>query len=237
SPGPGPRRAGLLTEVDRFDPGAFAISPREAEEMDPQQRLALELGWEAVCDAGLTRARIAATPTGVWMGASWHHYAVLHSRAGAAITGHTSTGLASNMIANRISYFLDAGGPSMVVDTACSSSLVAILLACRSLAAGETRLALAGGVSLLLDPEDTLGMERFGGLSPRGQLRPFDAEADGYVRGEGGGVVVLERLSDAIRHGDRVLALIRGGAVNNDGRSNGLTAPNQRAQVAVLRDA
>ncbi len=206
--------------------------------MDPQQRLALELSWEALEDAGTPPLRLAESRTGVFFGALFTDYALLQDRAGGeAITAHSSTGGAACIIANRVSYALGLQGPSLTVDTACSSSLVAVHLACQSLRSGESDLALAGGVSLMLVPETTMGFSRLGAMSPDGHSRAFSAGANGYVRSEGGGVVVLKRLSDALRAGDPIYAVVRGSAVNNDGASNGLTAPNPRAQQAVLRDA
>ncbi|WUS30824.1 SDR family NAD(P)-dependent oxidoreductase [Streptomyces sp. NBC_01255] len=232
------RWGGFVEDVDRFDAAFFGISPREAAEMDPQQRLALELGWEALERAGLDPSSLAGTRTGVFAGAIWDDYATLKHRQGAAaITPHTVTGLHRGIIANRLSYTLGLRGPSLVVDSGQSSSLVAVHLACESLRRGESELALAGGVSLNLVPDSTIGASKFGGLSPDGRAYTFDARANGYVRGEGGGFVVLKRLSRAIADGDPVLAVIRGSAVNNGGAAKGMTAPDAQAQEAVLREA
>ena len=221
------RWGGFVDQVDRFDPQFFGISPREAVQMDPQQRLALELAWEALEDAGAPPPRLAESRTGVFLGALFTDYALLQDRAGPeAITAHSSTGGAACIIANRVSYALGLQGPSLTVDTACSSSLVAVHLACQSLRSGESDMALAGGVSLMLVPETTMGFSRLGAMSPDGRCRAFGAGANGYVRSEGGGVVVLKRLEDALRDGDPIYAIVRGSAVNNDGASNGLTAPN-----------
>jgi len=232
------RWGGFIDGIDRFDPQFFGISPREAIQMDPQQRLILELAWEALEDAGIPPPALKDSRTGVFMGALFTDYTLLKDRAGAeAITTHSSTGGAACIIANRVSYALGLQGPSMTIDTACSSSLVAVHLACQSLRAGESDLALAGGVNLMLIPETTMGFTKLGAMSPDGSSRAFDASANGYVRSEGAGVVALKRLDDALRDGDSIYAVVRGSAVNNDGASNGLTAPNPRAQQAVVRDA
>ncbi|MBL8974244.1 MAG: acyltransferase domain-containing protein, partial [Myxococcales bacterium] len=232
------RRGGFLDRVDAFDPLFFGISPREAVDMDPQQRLALELAWEALEDAGVVPSSIRETPAGVFLGAIFGDYERLLLRRGAGgATPHTSTGSARGILANRISYALGLQGPSLVVDTACSSSLVAVHLACHSIQRGESTLALAGGVQLNLDPDTGVEMCKFGALSPDGRCATFDARANGYVRGEGGAVVVLKPLSAALRDGDRVYGVLLGSAVNNDGPSNGLTAPNPEAQRKVLAEA
>jgi len=231
------RRGGFIADVVGFDPGFFGISPREAKELDPQQRLALELSWEALEDAGVAPAKLRESRTGVFFGAMWDDYAKLIAGSSEAIVQHTATGQNPSIIPARISYTLGLNGPSFVVNTACSSSLVATHLAIHSLQRGESSLCLVGGVNLMLSPESSLAMAKFGGLSPDGRSRAFDARANGYVRGEGGGVVVLKPLSRALADGDRIYCLLRGSAVNNDGFSNGLTAPSPRAQEAVLRDA
>jgi acyl transferase domain-containing protein len=235
---PGTRFGGFIEEVDRFDPGFFGISPREAAAMDPQQRLALELAWEALEDAGIAPSAIRGDAAGVFLGAIAGDYASLADRRGPeAIDRYTATGLYRSIIANRISYVLGLGGPSLTVDAAQSASLVAVHLACESLRRGESKLALAGGVHLNLDPRGALGAARIGGLSPDGRCFTFDARANGFVRGEGGGLVVLKPLADAKEDGDRVYCVIRGSAVNNDGGGAGLTAPNRTAQEAVLGTA
>ena len=232
------RWGGFIDQVDRFDPQFFGISPREAVQMDPQQRLALELGWEALEDAGIPPPRLVESRTGVFVGALFTDYALLQDRGGpGAITTHSSTGGAACIIANRVSFVLGLQGPSLTVDTASSSSLVAVHLACQSLRSGESDLALAGGVNLMLVPETTMGLTKLGAMSPDGRSRAFDAGANGYVRGEGAGIVTLKRLSDAVRDGDRIYAVVRGSAVNSDGASDGLTAPSPEAQQAVLRGA
>jgi acyl transferase domain-containing protein/acyl carrier protein len=231
------RSAGLLDRIDEFDPGFFGISPREASQMDPQQRLALELAWEALEDAGATTAALRGSRTGVFVGVVWRDYESVARKAGAEITLHSGTGQASSIVANRISYALGLQGPSLALDTACSSSLVSVHLACRSLASGESSLAIAGGVNVILDPDTMVALSKFGGLSPTDRLCAFDARANGFVRGEGGGFVVLKSLSRALEDGDAIYAVIRGSAVNNDGASNGLTAPNPQAQEAVIAEA
>ncbi len=231
------RRAGFLSDVDQFDAACFSMSPREAAEVDPQQRLALEVCWEGLEDAGVPIDALRGSATGVFMGAIWHDYADLHRQADAAITAHTGLGQALDIIANRVSYTLGLQGPSMTIDTACSSSLVAIHLACQSLRNRESTLALAGGVSLMLSPDTMVALSKFGGLSPDGRSMAFDKRANGFARGEGAGVVVLKRLSVALAAGDRIYCWIRGSAVNNDGFSNGLSAPNPAAQESVLREA
>ncbi|MFK0290293.1 type I polyketide synthase, partial [Streptomyces sp. NPDC090442] len=230
------RRGGYLDHVDRFDAAFFGISPREAAAMDPQQRLMLELSWEALEDAGVVPSAIRGTRTGVFIGAIGDDYATLMRRGGAeAIGRHTLTGLQRGVIANRVSYTLGLHGPSVAVDTVQSSSLVAVHMACESLRRGESTVALAGGVSLILVPESTVSAAKFGGLSPDGRCYTFDERANGYARGEGGGLVVLKPLTDALRDGDRVYCVIRGSAVNNDGSTDGLTVPSASAQEEVLR--
>ncbi|MFJ4578699.1 SDR family NAD(P)-dependent oxidoreductase [Streptomyces echinatus] len=231
------RRGGFLTDVDRFDPRFFGISPREAAEMDPQQRLALELAWNGLQDAGIPPGSLHGSSTGVFLGTLWSDYARLAGRGLDAVRQHTATGQEPSIVPARISYTLGLQGPSIGVNTACSSSLVALHLACQSLRSGESGLALAGGVNLVLAPESSAAMSKFGAMSPHGRSAAFAASADGYVRAEGGGVVVLKRLSAALADGDRIHCLIRGSAVNNDGPSNGLTAPNPAAQQAMLRTA
>ena len=232
------RWGGFLEQVDQFDPLFFGISPREAELMDPQQRLLLEVSWEALENAGQTQQQLAGSQTGVFIGISNYDYSRLQFNHPVATSNvYSSTGNAFSIAANRLSYLLDLRGPSWAVDTACSSSLVAVHQACQSLRSGESHLALAGGVNLILSPELTITFAKAGMLAADGRCKTFDAKADGYVRGEGCGVVVLKRISDAQRDGDHILAVIRGSAVNQDGRSNGLTAPNGLSQQAVIRQA
>ncbi|MEU5770112.1 beta-ketoacyl synthase N-terminal-like domain-containing protein, partial [Streptomyces asoensis] len=223
-------------QIETFDAAFFGISPREAALMDPQQRLALELGWEALEDAGLPPAGLAGQRSGVFVGVIADDYAALSARLGADALGpHSLTGLHRSMIANRVSYALGLRGPSMTVDTGQSSSLVSVHLACESLRTGESTVALAGGVNLNLLPETTERVARFGALSPDGRCHTFDARANGYVRGEGGAVVVLKRLSQAVADGDTIHCLLLGSAVNNDGGGESLTAPHRAAQEEVLR--
>ncbi|MCP3063711.1 SDR family NAD(P)-dependent oxidoreductase [Myxococcus sp. K38C18041901] len=227
----------FLDTVDRFDPGFFGISPREAGQLDPQQRLMLELSWEALEDAGIAPGTLRGSRTGVFTGLVWRDYADLQTLQGASASLHTCTGHAGSIVANRVSYVFGFEGPSLAIDTACSSSLVAILEACRSLRAGESTLALAGGVQLNLSPRTLQAVSAFGALAPDGRCKTFDARANGYGRGEGAGVVVLKPLSRALADGDSIYCVIRGGAVNNDGASNGLTAPSPKAQEQLLRAA
>lgn len=233
------RWAGLLRDdqIAAFDPLFFRISPREAEEIDPQQRMFLELCWDALQDAGMRPFALTDTRTGVFAGVVWDDYGQLNARNPAGLSLHSATGKSRAMVANRVSYVFGLQGPSISLDTACSSSLCAVHLACQSLATGDSDLALAGGINLLVDPLTMVSLSKFGGLSAGSACRAFDASADGFVRGEGGGVVVLKRMSRAIGDGDRVYAVIGGTAMNNDGASNGLTAPNPRAQEGVLRQA
>jgi amino acid adenylation domain-containing protein len=231
------RWGGFIDRIDEFDAQFFGISPREAIVMDPQQRVLLELAWEALEDAGLSSEQIAGTRSGVFIGISTNDYAHRQLTDIESVDAYMGTGNSLSVAANRISYFLDLNGPSMAVDTACSSSLVAVHLACTSLWNGESELALAGGVNLILSPAITVNFTKAGVSSPDGRCKTFDAAANGYVRGEGAAIVVLKPLSSALRDGDRVYAVIRGTAISQDGRTNGLMAPNPRGQEAVLHEA
>ena len=231
------RWGSYLSDIDTFDADFFEISLREAVKMDPQQRMMLEVAWEALENAGIPATTLRRSQTGVFVGASLSEYAYLASTDLPSVDAWSNSGGALSIIANRLSYILDLRGPSVTVDTACSSSLVALHLACQSLRTQDCDVALAGGVNLLLSPAVFRGFDQSGALSKTGACHSFDADADGFVRGEGCGVVVLKRLSDALRDGNRPLAVIRGSAVNQDGRSNGLLAPNPAAQMAVLRSA
>uniref|UniRef100_UPI003567012B type I polyketide synthase n=3 Tax=Mycobacterium marinum TaxID=1781 RepID=UPI003567012B len=231
------RWGSYLTDIDAFDADFFEISASEADKMDPQQRLLLEVAWEALEHAGIPPSSLRRSQTGVFAGSCLSEYGAIASTDLTQVDGWSNTGGAMSIIANRLSYFLDLRGPSVAVDTACSSSLVAIHLACQSLRMQDSNLAIAAGVNLLLSPAVFRGFDQVGALSPTGNCRAFDAAADGFVRGEGAGVVVLKRLTDAQQDGDRVLAVICGSAINQDGRSNGLMAPNPAAQQAVLRAA
>ncbi|AUX31976.1 MULTISPECIES: type I polyketide synthase [Sorangium] len=233
------RRGAFLDEVDRFDAGFFGISPREAEGLDPQQRLLLEVSWEALERAAIAAPDLAGTATGVFVGIMNGDYGLLVADhvSDERLDGYVGTGNGFSFQAGRISYALGVHGPCMALDTACSSSLVAIHLACQSLRNGECRVALAGGVNLILSPRPNIVLSHLRALAPDGRSKAFDASADGYGRGEGCGVLVLKRLSDALRDGDPIVALIRGSAVNHDGPSGGLTVPNGVAQRALIRRA
>jgi acyl transferase domain-containing protein len=235
------RDGGFLTswKPDEFDAEFFSIAPREAAAMDPQQRLVLEVAWEALEDAGITAQAIRGSQTSVFIGLTANDYSL--ALAGSARPEHAdayaSFGNAANFAAGRLAYFLGARGPALVIDTACSSSLVAVHLACQSLRRRESDTAFAAGTNLILRPENSIACSRFGMLSPDGRCKTFDENADGYVRSEGCGVVVLKRLSDALRDGNRLQAVVRGSAVNQDGASSGQTVPNGPAQQALLREA
>jgi acyl transferase domain-containing protein/acyl carrier protein len=232
------KRGGFLDEVDRFDAAFFRIAPREAVHLDPQHRLLLEVAWEALERAGQTRGSLDGSATGVFIGITTSDYAQIIRREGSvALDAYVPTGTAFNAAAGRLSYLLGLQGPSMAVDAACASSLVAVHLACQSLHTGDCRLALAGGVNLMLEPDAHIAMSRAHALAPDGRCKTFDAGADGYGRGEGCGVVVLKRLSNAIADRDPILALVRGSAVMQDGHCGGLTVPNGAAQQAVIRAA
>ncbi|MGA5168826.1 MULTISPECIES: type I polyketide synthase [Streptomyces] len=232
------RWGGFIDGVGHFDPEFFGISPKEAAAMDPQQRLLLELGWEALENAGIVPDTLRATATGVFVGAINGDYELLLHRSGReAIGRHSLTGTQRGMLANRLSYAFGLRGPSLTVDSGQSSSLVGVHLACESLRRGESTMALAGGVNLNLAPEGTIGTSKFGAMSPDGRCYTFDERANGYVRGEGGGLVVLKPLSAALADGDTVLAVIRGSAVNNSGDAKTLTTPDRTAQEAVMAAA
>ncbi|PSL51987.1 myxalamid-type polyketide synthase MxaE and MxaD [Saccharothrix carnea] len=231
------RWGGFVRDVDRFDREFFGISPREASAIDPQQRLLLEVAWEALEDAGQVPTALAGTDTGVFIGISSYDYALLQAPRLDAIDAYWGTGVALSVAANRISYLLDLRGPSLAVDTACSSSLVALHNACQSLWNGQSHLAIAGGVNLILSPAFGINFTKAGVMAPDGRCKTFDASADGYVRGEGAGIVVLKPLERALADHDPIRAVIRGGAVGQDGRTNGLMAPNGRSQEDLLRVA
>ena len=230
------RFGGFLAEVDRFDPQFFALAPREAAFMDPQQRLLLEVCWEALEDAGLVAEELSGSKTGVFVGISTHDYGDIQLRDIYSADFYANTGGALSIAANRISYLFNFQGPSVSVDTACSSSLVAIHLACRSIWQGESRQAIAGGVNCILAPETSITFSKGSMLSPDGRCKAFDARANGYVRGEGAGLVVLKPLSRAQRDGDPIYAVILASAVNQDGRTHGMTVPSRAAQETLLRD-
>ncbi|MFF6814999.1 type I polyketide synthase [Streptomyces sp. NPDC012403] len=230
-------QGGFVDRVADFDAGFFGISPREAAVMDPRQRMVLELSWQALEDACLPPESLRGSDTSVFLGATGDDYASLvHRHGGDALSHHSVTGLSRGLIANRVSHQLGLHGPSLTVDTAQSSSLVAVHMACESLRSGTARLALAGGVHLNLVPESTIAFARSGALSPDCRSHTFDARANGFVRGEGAGVVVLKRLADAVADGDPVYCVLLGGAVNHDG-PGALTVPNAEAQTALLSEA
>ncbi|WP_394847042.1 acyltransferase domain-containing protein [Pendulispora brunnea] len=231
------RYGAFLESPDLFDAAFFGISPREAARMDPQQRLLLEVAWHAIEDAGLTAEKLAGSATGVFVGANSTDYWQLQLSESAGIDTYTVIGASNCIIANRLSYCLDLRGPSMTVDTACSSSLVAVALAAQSLRARECDTAIVAGMNMVLSPQVSTAHSKGLPLAADGRCKTFDARADGYVRGEGVGCVILKRLSDATRAGDRIWAVVKGWAVNQDGLSNGLTAPNGDAQRAVIQRA
>ncbi|SFO88816.1 phthiocerol/phenolphthiocerol synthesis type-I polyketide synthase D [Amycolatopsis arida] len=231
------RRGGFLPDIAGFDAEFFGIAPREAARMDPQQRMLLEVAWEAVQHAGIAPGSLRGSDTGVFVGISGTEYGARSLADLSGVDAWAGTGAALSIAANRLSYVLDLRGPSLAVDTACSSSLTSVHLAVRSLRAGECGLALVGGANLLLGPAVTANFDQMGITAADGRCKPFSADADGIGRAEGAGLVVLKRLADARADGDRVLAVIRGTATNSDGRSNGLTAPNPDAQRALLRAA
>ncbi|MFH0241436.1 acyltransferase domain-containing protein [Streptomyces sp. HK10] len=233
------RWGGFIDDIDQFDPLFFGISPREAVQMDPQQRLILELAWEALEDAGVTPHSLVGSDTGVFMASCWGDYAALAHYRGpdSQITPHTATGMHDGIIANRVSYILGLQGPSMAIDAACAGSLVSVHVGCQSIWMGESELVLSGGVNLSFVSDYYTAMDAMGALAPDGRCKSFDARANGYVRGEGAGVVVLAPLSVALERDLPVYCLIKGSSSNNDGLSNGMTAPNPQAQEKMLRTA
>ncbi|OBF44995.1 polyketide synthase [Mycolicibacterium peregrinum] len=231
-------RGGYLSDIKGFDSEFFALSKMEADNIDPQQRMALELTWEALEHARIPASSLRGTSVGVFVGNSTNDYQFLAVSDPSVTHPYAITGTASSIIANRVSYFYDFRGPSVAVDTACSSSLVAAHQGVQALRSGEADVAIVGGVNALITPMVTVGFDEVGGvLAPDGRIKSFSSDADGYARSEGGGMLVLKRVSDARRDGDQILAVIAGSAINHDGRSNGLLAPNPDAQEAVLRKA
>ncbi|MGL4399622.1 MAG: SDR family NAD(P)-dependent oxidoreductase, partial [Luteolibacter sp.] len=233
------KRGGFLDEIDHFDPQFFGISPREAPYIDPQQRLLLETAWEAIEDAGVVLDLEGGTNIGVFMGVSHNDYQNIQGggtdRKG--ISAHSPTGSAHSIAANRISYCFNLSGPSLSMDTACSSALTAVHLACESLYAGRCEMAMAGGVTVMITPDGFIGFSQAGMLSPDGKCQAFAAEANGFVRGEGAGVVLLKPLSKAIADGDPIQGVILGSALNQDGHTNGISLPSTEAQAQLVRDA
>src|SRR5215471_7855569 len=232
-------QGGFLEHIDRFDAHFFGISPREAMSMDPQHRLLLEVSWEALEHAALAPDSLRHTRTGVFVGICQNDYARFELNSGnpRAINAYSGTGNLLSFAPGRLAYCLGLQGPTMAVDTACSSSLVAVHLACNALRNKEADVALASGVHLVIAPEISVFLSMSRALAPDGLAKTFDAAADGFSRGEGCATVVLKRLSDARASGDRILAVIRGSAVNHDGPSSGLTVPNEQAQEQVIRQA
>jgi acyl transferase domain-containing protein/acyl carrier protein len=233
------KRGGFLDAIDQFDPQFFGISPREAPYIDPQQRLLLETAWEAIEDAGMVLDFERGTDIGVFVGISHNDYQGLQhtSTDRVGISAHTPTGSAHSIAANRISYCLNLSGPSIAMDTACSSALTAVHVACEHILAGRCRAALAGGVTVMITPDGFIGFSQAGMLSPEGKCKAFDAAANGFVRGEGAGMVLLKRLSDAIVDGDPIHSVIIGSALNQDGHTNGISLPSPEAQARLVRDA
>lgn len=229
--------AGSVGDVSAFDAGFFGISPREAAQMDPQQRLLLEMSWEAFENAGVVPSSVKGARCGVFIGIASADYSYRFAEDLGVVDSSVATGNTASVAANRISYLFDLRGPSMAIDTACSSSLVAFHQACRSIASGESALALAGGVSLHLHPYGFITFSKASMLSPRGVCNVFDASGDGYVRSEGGGMFLLKDYDQAVADGDNIVAVVAATAVNTDGRKSGLTVPSSRAQAALLREA
>src|SRR3954470_18850695 len=232
-------RGGFISGIDQFDASFFGMSPREATRADPQQRVLLEVAYEAIEDAGIALERLSGSSTGVFIGISTLDYGGIQTSTTErrSINPYTNLGLALSIAANRLSYHFDLHGPSLALDTACSSSLVATHLACRSIWNGECDMALSGGVNLILRPEGTIGFSKASMLAPDGRCKSFDARANGYVRSEGAGVIVLKPVSQALTDGDPIYAVVRGTAVNQDGRTTGVSLPNRAAQEAMLVEA
>ncbi|HYD79455.1 MAG TPA: polyketide synthase [Paucimonas sp.] len=228
---------GFIDDVDKFDAEFFHVSPTEAELMDPQQRLMLELCWGCLEDAGYLPGKLAGTDTGVFVGVAGLDYRELLETKAATVEAHRSTGNYLSLVANRVSYFLDLRGPSVPYDTACSSALFAMHYAVQSINRGESGMALVAGINIILRPTTFISFAKTGMLSPTGQCRTFDASADGYVRGEGGGVILLKSLKKAIEDGDQIYGVIKGSAINHGGKSQTLTSPNAFAQSQVIQDA
>ncbi len=233
------KRGGFIDGIDQFDPQFFGISPREAPYIDPQQRLLLETAWEAIEDAGLVLNLEKGTDIGVFVGISHNDYqGIQHTSTDrSGISAHTPTGSAHSIAANRISYCLNLHGPSLAMDTACSSALTAVHVACEHLLSGRCKTAMAGGVTVMINPDGFIGFSQAGMLSPDGKCQAFSAEANGFVRGEGAGMVLLKRLEDAIADGDPIQGVIIGTAINQDGHTNGISLPSGEAQARLVCDA
>lgn len=233
------RYGSFLDDIESFDPYFFGISAKEAADIDPQQRLLMEMSWEALENAGQPLEKIHGSKTGVFVGMTTDDYAhlAMNPAQKEELNVYRSLGSLRCMSAGRLAYFYNFQGPAIQLDTACSSSLVSVHQACQSLRLRECNLALAGGINLMISPETTIGLCKMRALTTDNRCKTFDAKADGYVRGEGGGLVVLKRLSEALADEDNILAVIRGSATNHDGLTNGLTAPNGQAQEAVIQQA
>src|SRR5687768_13473375 len=233
------RRGGFIDGIDQFDPQFFGISPREAPYVDPQHRLLLETAWEAIEDAGLVLDFEKGTDLGVFVGISHNDYQVIQGTPwdSQGISPHSPTGSAHSIAANRISYCLNLRGPSVAMDTACSSALTAVHAACEHIRTGRGDTALAGGVTVMITPGGFIGFSQAGMLSPEGRCAAFDASANGFVRGEGAGMVLLKRLSQAIADGDPIHGVICGTALNQDGHTNGISLPSAEAQARLVQDA
>ena len=233
------RRGGFVDGIDQFDPQFFGISPREAPYVDPQHRLLLETSWEAIEDAGIVLDLERGTDLAMFAGISHNDYQIIQGTPwdSSGISPHSSTGTAHSIAANRISYCFNLRGPSIALDTACSSALTAVHCACEHIWSGRGDTALAGGVTVMITPGGFVGFSQAAMLSPEGRCKAFDASADGFVRGEGAGVVVLKRLSKALADGDSVYAIVMGTATNQDGHTNGISLPSTEAQARLVRDA
>src|SRR6201993_880256 len=233
------KRAGFLDNIDQFDPQFFGISPREAPYVDPQHRLLLETAWEAIEDAGVVLDLENGTDLGVFVGISHNDYQAIQGTPWEhfGVSQHSPTGSAHSIAANRVSYCFNLRGPSVAMDTACSSALTAVHSACEHIRAGRADAALAGGVTVIIAPGGFIGFSQASMLSPEGRCKAFDASADGFVRGEGAGVVLLKRLSQAIADGDSIHGVIIGTALNQDGHTNGISLPSPEAQAQLVRDA
>ncbi|RYD69955.1 MAG: polyketide synthase, partial [Verrucomicrobiaceae bacterium] len=233
------KRGGFVEGIDQYDPQFFGISPREAPYVDPQQRLLLETAWEAIEDAGIILDFEKGTDIGVFVGISHNDYQIIQGTPwdSAGISPHSPTGSAHSIAANRISYCLNLRGPSVAMDTACSSALTAVHAACEHIWTGRGDSALAGGVTVMITPGGFIGFSQASMLSPEGKCAAFDASASGFVRGEGAGMVLLKRLSQALEDGDPIHGVILGTSINQDGHTNGISLPSPEAQARLVRDA